>query len=164
MAALRSAKPYESSAAHLRGVAHDLALVGRALVRVDVADLAVLEAAGPHIRLRALLPPRREAVVEVASFSKTVPTSSSTTPFHRTRAAALAFFERRVTFSLVISTFRFSSKQLVWVSREYLSDAQVFPLTESTSLQRRFAMRFSLHGPLPDITSKNSCQSMSECS
>jgi hypothetical protein len=51
-------------AAYLRGVADDLALVARALVRVDVADLPVLEAAGPHVRLRQGLPPYRKAVVE----------------------------------------------------------------------------------------------------
>jgi hypothetical protein len=82
----------------------------------------------------------------VASFSKTVPSSSSTKPSHRARAAALAFFERRVTFSLVISTFLFSSKNWVWVSRELLSDLQFFSLRECTSLRRRFALRFAAVG------------------
>ena len=55
IAALRSAKPR----VHLRGVADDLAIVTGPLVGRYVADLAVFEAKGLHVRLRFGLPPRR---------------------------------------------------------------------------------------------------------
>ena len=52
---------------HFRGVADDLSLVTGPLVGRDVADLAVFEAEGLHVRLRFGLPPRRDKTARVVT-------------------------------------------------------------------------------------------------